>query len=338
MVTEKADIEALIALYLKGEASPEEAMQLEDWMSAGRQNAVLFASLEKTYALTHNKAQFVSPDVESVWENIKPQPKADTKVIPLWKSRRFYIPAAAIAVVMFAIGALLNHYMSHDKYLAGYHQRDTSDIILKNTVIQASDMVASFTLQDQSKVELQPGSKLTLSSDFNKQGRNVTLEGSGKFHVVHDAANPFVLKVEGLNVVDIGTIFTVETLNDTVKIVVDGGAVELKLNGKTLDVAQGDSAFYVISQQVIARYKQPHSRKDKIFIFDGTSLDEVVAILGAFYNRKIVIMDDRIAKCKLSVTFKNEELATILDIIKELLDVKIVQNEEIIGIYGEGCL
>ena len=337
MVTNKADIETLIAVYLSGEATPEEAMQLDDWKMAHKDNNAVFLSFEKTYALTHNTTPFIAPDLESSWKKTAININNETKIIPLWQNKRFYISVAAIAVIMFAIGVILNHLFDKGKYIADNGKPIIENQPLENVVIMASDAIESFTLQDRSTVELKPGSKLTLASDFNKKGRNVTLEGSGRFHVIHDISNPFVLEVAGLNVIDVGTIFSVETLNDTVKVVVDGGAVELKLNGNTLDVAQGDSAFYVISNQVISRYKLPENRKDKIFVFDGTKLSDVVVVLGEFFNRKIVIMDEKISNCKLSVTFKNEELATILDIIKELLDVKIVQNEEIIGIYGEGC-
>jgi ferric-dicitrate binding protein FerR (iron transport regulator) len=88
---------------------------------------------------------------------------------------------------------------------------------------------------------------------------------------------------------------------------------------------------------LISRYKSPSDRIDHTFVFDGTSLKEVASVLSAFFNRKIVIVDKEIEDCPLSVTFKNENLATILDIIKELMDVRVSYKNDTIGIYGTEC-
>ena len=145
------------------------------------------------------------------------------------------------------------------------------------------------------------------------------------------------MKVRGLEVFDIGTIFRIKNNGDTVKVSVDEGEVELRLNGKIISVTAGDSAFYLVSKQVISRYKKPKDRKDHTFVFDGTTLKEVATILSEFYNRKIVVVDKEIEDCPLSVTFKNESLVTILDIIKELMDVHIMHKNDTIEIYGSGC-
>ena len=126
-------------------------------------------------------------------------------------------------------------------------------------------------------------------------------------------------------------------LGDTVKVSVDEGVVELNINGQKLALEKGDSAFYLISQKVIKEYGTPTARQDVVFEFDGTTLSEVTEILSAFFKRKIEIKNPALEKCTVSVTFKNEELATILDIISELIDINIVQNKKTIEIYGESC-
>jgi ferric-dicitrate binding protein FerR (iron transport regulator) len=197
--------------------------------------------------------------------------------------------------------------------------------------------VESFTLKDKSIVELQRGSKIVFDKDFNKKGRKLSLTGSGTFTVTHDEKSPFVLKVNKLEIHDIGTVFKVLSYSDTVKIIVYEGAVELRLNNQVINMVEGDSSFYLIEKQIISRYQQPSTRQDKIFKFDGTSLSEVARVLSGFFNQKIVISNKEIENCPLSVTFKNENLPTILDIIKELLDLEIIKRNNIIEIHGKGC-
>lgn len=336
MMNNRENIEALIVLYLKGEATPEQAMELEDWRKSSEHNDKLFLNMEHVFSITHQQDRFKTPEIEEAWTQVLKRTSNAGKVITLWKRTPFYYAAAAVVLLALVFSIFWNTISHSTGQMAAELSTPEAPETNNNTMV-AADGLASFTLSDQSKVTLQPNSKIILAENFNKGGRNLTLEGSGSFEVVHDESNPFVIEVEGLKVVDLGTIFHIKNKLDTVKVVVDEGEVALELNGETLDMVAGDSAFYAISDQVIAKYKKPRTRKNKVFEFDGTTLSEVAAILSEFYERKIVIKDKAIEECPVSVTFKNEELATILDIVKELLDVKIVQNKDIIEIYGNEC-
>ncbi|GEM_PF-1056841 len=337
MVRTRNEIEELIASFLNGEATPEQAMWLEEWKAENDENLALFVLMEKTWSLSNGRERFKSPSVENAWKKVEVHIKERAKTIPLWKNPRFIIGVAAAGVIAFLLGVFFANSVQPEQFYADEDPDKSEKVIPAENVLLASDKVSSFTLEDNSIVNLEEGSQLTLAADYNVNGRKVELKGSGTFEVVHDESNPFVVMVEGLEVYDIGTVFTIDTRGDTVSIVVAEGAVELRLNGKTLDMVEGDSAFYLISDRVMERYESKEVRQDKVFVFDGTNLEEVASILGKFFKRKIVVMDESIAECPVSVTFKNEDLPTILDIIRELLDVKIVRNKDIIGIYGEGC-
>lgn len=330
MVRKREEIEILIGIFLNGEATPEQAMELIDWKSESEENERLFDEIEKVYALTHGVPKFVVKNENHAWKNV------EEKINTAPKKQNWYILYAAAAVILVVVlfKGFFNIEPTPIKHQAKNPLINSKNV---NTVIVASKAVESFKLKDKSIVELQRGSKLTLDKNFNIKKRLVELSGSGKFTVIHDEKNPFILKVRGLEVFDIGTVFSINNNSDTVKVSVDEGEVELRLNGKIISVTAGDSAFYVVSKQVISRYKKPKNRQDHTFVFDGTTLKEVVSILGEFYNRKIVIEDKEIENCPLSVTFKNENLATILDIIKELMDVRIIHRNDTIEIYGTGC-
>lgn len=328
-------MEELITVYLMGEATPEQAMELEDWKAEHPENERMFHSLEKVHALTHGTALFRNPDKHTALQKIK-DARTSKKGRLLRFNFRMVASAAAVAVIAFLLGILWNQKIDTEREQAK-NIPDSETVKTKELIILASDKVKTFTLEDSSKVELTTGSQLILSANFNKSERRSVLKGSGTFEVIHNDRKPFVIEVEDLEVVDIGTVFTIDRKEDTVKVTVREGAVELRLNNRVLEVSEGDSAFYVISDKMISRYKTTKHRQEKVFVFEGTRLKEVASVLSDFFNRKIVVIDESIADCPLSVTFKNEDLATILDVIKELLDVKIVQNKDLIGIYGEGC-
>lgn len=335
MLNTREEIDALIVRYLNGEASPDEAMLLEDWKHKRPENNEHFLKMEKTYAATYGADTYVSSSKGSAWKVIENEIKPQAKIVPLWKKPLFITAAAAAIIVLVVVTQMFapdnSGPVAEDDKTEGKNDSKFESIIYE------TNHVAQYTLTDDSKVTLQPGSKLTIPKGFNEKNRLLSLEGSGSFEVVHDEENPFILSVGELEIYDLGTIFHVDQIGDTVKVSVDEGIVELKINGQHLALEQGDSAFYLISQTLIKEYETPSAREDVVFEFDGTSLSEVTVILSEFFKREIVITNAALKDCPVSVTFKNEKLPTILDIISELLDIKIIQNKKTIEIHGESC-
>lgn len=335
MLNTKEEIDALIVSYLNGEAHPEEAIQLEDWKHETPENASYYLELEKIHASTYRTKPYTSNSHANAWKIIEHELTRSARVVPLWR-RPFIISSVAAAIVAVF---LVTYFFTNDLStpISEREKDPQKGELQQGNTLYASNSVSFFTLNDNSKVTLQPGSKLTIPKGFNSKNRQLRLYGSGSFEVVHDAKNPFILSVGDLQIHDLGTVFHVKQSGDTVKVSVDEGIVELKISGQQLVLEKGDSAFYLVSRKVIHEYGTPRARKDVVFEFDGTNLQEVTEILGGFFKRKIEIKNPSLASCTLSVTFKNEELATILDIIAELLDLRIVQNQNTIEIYGESC-
>ena len=69
-------------------------------------------------------------------------------------------------------------------------------------------------LQDGTSVWLNAGSKLTYSSRFLHDNRDVTLEGEGYFEVVHNDEMPFVVNADVIKVEVLGTKFNVKAYSD----------------------------------------------------------------------------------------------------------------------------
>lgn len=335
MLNTREEIDALIVRYLNGEADPDEAMLLEDWKQDRPENNDYFLKMEKAHSAMYGNETYVSHSKGSDWKVIENEINTAAKVIPLWKRPLFIVSMAAAAIIAFVVVTQVINPSATDPIAEDPETKKTQ--IGQDEVIYASNQVSFYTLKDDSKVTLQPGSKLNIPKDFNENNRLLSLEGSGTFEVIHDEENPFILSVGELEIYDLGTIFHVDQIGDTVKVSVDEGIVEMKINGQHLALEEGDSAFYLISERLIKEYEEPSSRKDVVFDFDGTSLSEVTEILSKFFKREIVITNPALKDCEVSVTFKNETLATILDIIAELLDITINQNNETIEIHGESC-
>lgn len=328
-MVEKHDYETMIIRYLKGEATPEEAMKLEDWKAERVENRTLFNHYER---LINGSNTFRQPNVDSAWRSIQKDITPKGRIIPFQK---MVVWTSALAAVL--ILGLLVFNLQDDGNYKSFHKLNSSSNSSKSGIMFAENESEIFTLSDRSEVVLAKGSSLKLSKDFGKGQRRSKLMGSGKFSVIHDETNPFIIEVAGMEVHDLGTVFDIQSKEDTVKVVVYEGSVELRLNNKTLAMEAGDSAFYVISEQLIEAYATPEARKDVIFNFDGTTLAEVATILNSFFSKNIQIMSEELKACKITIVFKNKSLAEILEYIKLTLDLNIIYKPSKIEIYGEGC-
>lgn len=328
MVDKVHEYEALIARYLAGEALPEEAMRLEDWKQASSENQKIFDHYER---LMKKEKEFKTPDLDQAWERIQPKEEEKSKVLSLKTWKRWTPAIAALFIVGIFIYTNFNAPAVHTLPKPKLVESGMDNVLF------AKQGVEHFMLTDRSIVALSKGSSLELSPDFAKGERRAKLKGSGRFTVVHDEQHPFVISVEGLEVYDLGTVFDISTDEDTVKVVVYEGSVELRRNRKTIALEKGDSAFYLISEQLLKEYPTKEKRKDTIFDFDGTSLKEVVLVLEKFFGRPIEIKTEAIKDCPLTIEFKNKTLAEILDILEIMFDLEIIRKPSKIEIYGKGC-
>lgn len=334
MVTQNNDIEALIAVFLSGEATPEQAIEVQEFIQKSPENKKYFLELEKTYSITHSKDTFDPTSKNKVWNAITNSTDIKKAIVIRFPRMKWMYAAASLLI----FGTVATYFLlTNHGIKPKISKRNNPKGVIENQVILAKQHDKNVTLSDKSFVKLAKGSEIHLDKDFDVKNRHLSLKGSAEFTVVHNEKKPFVVSVGKLKIVDIGTIFRVESNADTVKIVVDEGKVELRLNNSIINMSAGDSAFYVIKSDFIGRYETKKQRKDKVFEFDGTSLKEVTEILSEFFEKEIIIKNKEIEDCPLTVRFKNEDLITILDLIKELMDIKVVKNNHVIELYGKGC-
>lgn len=326
-MVEKQDFEAMIVRFLEGTASPDEAMLLEDWKNESQENQEMYDQYERLFA----QNQFQKVDVDAAWKKVHADINKETKVIPMRNWRNWAVAAAAIAVLALIIPGLFEDQTVVK--LIDTTQAKTITPDAPNNVLHATNGVQSFNLEDKSVVALEKGSTLELAEDFLVGERRATLKGSGRFTVVHDEEHPFIIDVEGLEVYDIGTVFDISTSNDTVKVVVLEGAVELRKNGQVLAMEEGDSAFYLISDKLIKEYPTREALDGITQIFEGATLQQVVDHLSKFFKVEIVIVDEAIKEKEISIGFDDRELPEVLTILELILDVKVKRVNDKIEIY-----
>ncbi len=309
-------MDALIGKFLSGEASPQEAMFLEDWISESPENETYFEQSSKAFGLTEKT---ISTD--TAWSNVQ----ARLKQAPVRKLPIGWISAAA-AVLVISLGAffyLIQSNKEHLVYTAGTNKKNIE-------------------LNDGTDIQLASHSSIELVSGYGQKNRSLKLKGSGYFSVKHSKKLPFIIDAGPIHIKDLGTKFNVKTSDDTIYVRVDEGVVVIYDNkGMKLTLKANESAHYVISSgdlrlDVLAENLK---KQYKTILLDNQRLEDVVKLLNTTYKVNIRIDNPALKDCRITTEFLNEDLDTVLMVISQTLEVTILKekNNEYV-IKGLACI
>ncbi|MBK9255139.1 MAG: FecR domain-containing protein [Saprospiraceae bacterium] len=301
----------LISKYLCGEATPDEAIKLEEWKQISKENQLYFDNMQQAFLMVSN-VEWSAPDKKAAWQKFNAKPKPSTKIG--W----MYGLAAALVVGLLSVFFL----MKNDKR--------PLELIANATAVTQS-------LSDQSEVTLQANSKISYEDGFGTEHRKLKLSGKGKFTVTHNDNLPFIIESNGVFIEDLGTVFSVESVpdSDTVYVVVNEGIVRLYDEyGSEIIIKAGEKAWYIRSQKNIITDLETKVLK---FDFKNTRLAEVIALIEETYLVNIKLDPAAIGECKITTQFFDEEVATIITVIAETLGFKYEYQDHHYKITGKPC-
>lgn len=131
-------------------------------------------------------------------------------------------------------------------------------------------------LADGSEVWLNVASSITYPTAFTGNERNVEITGEVYFEVAHNAAMPFKIKKDDVEVRVLGTHFNVNAYDDesSLKVTLLEGAVNVGQQGKGSQVIKP-------GQQAILKQVQGDS---KIKVINSVDIDEVMAWKNGWFN------------------------------------------------------
>ena len=150
---------------------------------------------------------------------------------------------------------------SVDKVGSGltYKINDDGGLALMNTLTTPRGGQYTLRLPDGTRVWLDAASSITYPTAFTGKERRVKITGQVYLEIAHNAAQPFITEVDGMEIKDIGTAFNINAYNDeaSVKITLVTGAVAVGAqvlqpgqqfiltggNGEVIDHADLDEAL-----------------------------------------------------------------------------------------------
>ncbi len=322
-------IDDLIGKYLVGEATDGERQELENWMAQSEHNSSYFDH----FRLIFERAKKVSGsqrfDADKAWVKVKSKiNKSKGKSIdipPYWQVLRI----AALLIV--TVGVV---------YFA-YLQFQTPDEIHS---IVSQNKIVNDTLPDGSLAVLNRNSKIQYAYNPRNNKRKVLLEGEAFFEVVHQGDKPFIIETDGVIIEDIGTAFNVNAFpeNPVIEVYVETGQVAFyTLNDTGLNLTAGETGIYDKSSQTFARILQKDTNKlaykTGIFSFRNADLATIINDLNSVYDTKIRLGNPDLKSCRLNVTFRNERIEDLVEIIAETLQLRLTKEGDVFVLNGTSC-
>lgn len=91
---------------------------------------------------------------------------------------------------------------------------NSSKLTVINQIVVPFGQRHSIVLCDGTRVQLNSGSRLIYPAEFSGKIREVWLKGEGYFEVTKNAALPFIVRTDFMNIKVLGTVFNISAYND----------------------------------------------------------------------------------------------------------------------------
>lgn len=323
----------LLIRYLTDEVSGEEKAQVEQWCAASDENREvleqLYFALQASNCLRIMKSVDRNKALGRLKNRIRQKERASHRRLMVQRCQR-------VAAVLLLPVLLLSGWLLLQK----------NEIRVQYVEVHSNPgMVASFDLPDGSKVWLNGGSRLRYPNVFNGKSREVQISGQGYFEIVHNSRQPFSVKTgESFSLEVLGTSFNVSAYDDedVIETTLVEGSVRLNLlqddkmvqhtmqpNGKVIysKDAQSVKVAAVDPQYDIAW-------KDHRIMFKNHPMEQVIRILGRYYNVQFVVKNGKVMDSEITGKFSNEQLPQVMEYLRIASGIKYSITPATVGDSG----
>ena len=319
----------LIAKYYSNECNQQEIDELMIWVNQNEENKILFNQVKQDLELINLSKSMNKVNVDSAWEKVKNRILEDeefvvteetTKVRKISFSR--ILQYVAVILIVLGVG------FTATKVISTFY--NTNKVYADN-LNQGKEVV----LPDGTKVYLNSESYLSYPKKFAANERRVELKGEAFFDVTKNKEKPFIIESNDAEVKVLGTSFNVDASlpNNEIQVYVKTGLVQLaRKNNQNDKILINPGDVGTLTNTFIEKIKNDNANiiawKTKEIVFDDDDLSYVINTLNKAYNVNIYTNSTDINKLRYRVTFENQEIDSILNVICLTFDLKTIQTKD----------
>lgn len=326
----------LLFRYFSGQASSLQKNQIEEWTRDPAHLEVFYQALARW---EKQNPQYQTDTEQAIQRHLERMEQATSnfskpksaKPTP-FPSRRFlsqkWLVAASVTLLLIAGFGLYQTWFQYKIYATDFGQ------------------TLSLGLPDGSQVTLNANSSLRIPRfGFGEASREVFLRGEAEFEVKHTHNNArFIVKTpHALDVVVLGTRFSVFARQRGTRVVLTQGKVELLYKNATLPqhktMKPGELATLTPRGQVaISPLKNPLEQtawKDHRFVFSATSLSEIALMVKEVFGVDVLIPEATLAQMTVSGSFTAHDAEELIETLAEASTLTYSKNRHSITLQSQ---
>ena len=310
----------LIGRYLAGEATPDEAIALHEWLEKA-ENQQHFQGFELAWRRTNPTQKPITVETQSDWTTLKQKMKpAPARTVPL---QAWVLRIAAILLMGFAVSF--------------YFYTNRKPEIVN---VAAIEKIEKIVLEDITFAVLNKRAVISYPKQFGKSREVKLSKGEAFFKVKHNG-KPFVVHTDVGDIHVIGTAFNVTLSDGKLNVAVEEGRVLVTTphDSSYLDPGYSGSVMSDTTPIKVApsENKNIASYATRKFVFKDTPLMEVLAVMEKAYPYSFNLVNQEVGGCKLTASFGDVSAEYMLHLIAESLNLTVSKNDKAFIIEGKGC-
>lgn len=246
----------------------------------------------------------------------------------------FIYGSAAVAAVALLLITILPSQL---------HRQGNNPIFTANARMQEYQSVSNIqtiSLPDGSIVKLNKGTTLKIEEKaFNKNDREVWLEGEAFFEVAKNATKPFIIHSKQITTTVLGTSFNVCAYSNLpfMKINVREGKVQVNNQDATLDILTANKQLTFeerngTHETVDKEWNDTQSWMSGQLVLEAVGLDELKLRTAQFYDYTLTVNTSKLNEAKFSAILpEHSSINDLLNLVAELYGVTYrIQNKTVI--------
>ncbi len=318
----------LVFLHFSGKTSALQKQLIDEWAQVKANEEQYYRWLEEYEEMHPEYMADVDGAIDRYWtflaanRNAPHRVEKDSEAAParFWRRPFFYlIAAASVSLILVTFVVVQSELWQYRTFRTGFGK------------------TASFQLPDGSLVTLNANSSLKVPRwRFGETSREVILDGEASFSVKHTTTHQkfIVHTARRFEVEVLGTEFTVFSRAREGRVVLNKGKVQLNLQkGETIQkmvMKPGDLVILDEKNQVlqkkIVQPEVPAVWAGHRYVFDQTSLQEIIYILKENYGLTAEVNDPQLLGLSVSGTLSAGSADALLELIETVLDLRTVRQ------------
>ena len=327
-----SDTDILIGKSVTGNATPDELIRLELWISASGENREYY---RKTVNLWEKSKLWISD------EQIARDKTGVTLAVSshlagqLRRMKRQSLFFKIAAVLAFPLALALSFlYFSTGKNVSAVVPQVCE-------ITSPKGHVSKCVLPDGSEIWINTGSTIHYDASlFNHETREIELNGEAYFEVAKNQGKPFVVKTQAANIHVTGTSFNIKSYSEgeVFETILAEGSIEMELNvpnSQKVKLSPGERAVFHSDRKEIVidrvEYEIYTAWRNGEILFRDATLNDLIKELERIYEIKFYLKDETLGNFRFRGMFSyNNNLIDALEKVKRTSGIGYyIENKEV---------